>query len=80
MATIVSKWSQSLESQLKTCLVNVYMPSLQVVGDLDSKDTYNGSDLSNNKRSERYKDYYQTIICREWMIHYTEITADGTKN
>ncbi|CAC5388940.1 unnamed protein product [Mytilus coruscus] len=38
-------------SPLKTCLVNVYMPSLQVVGDLDYKDKMDQiSEIIENKR------------------------------
>ncbi|VDI17864.1 Hypothetical predicted protein, partial [Mytilus galloprovincialis] len=46
-------------SPLKTCLVNVYMPSLQVAGDLDYKDTLDQI----SEIIEKYKDSYQTIIC-----------------
>ncbi|CAG2189456.1 unnamed protein product [Mytilus edulis] len=44
---------------LKTCLVNVCMPSLQVAGDLDYKDTLDQI----SEIIEKYKDSYQTIIC-----------------
>ncbi|CAC5359728.1 unnamed protein product [Mytilus coruscus] len=46
-------------SPSKTCLVNVYMPSLQVAGDLEYKDTTDQI----SKIIEKYKDSYKTIIC-----------------
>ncbi|CAC5396047.1 unnamed protein product [Mytilus coruscus] len=46
-------------SPLKTCLVNVYMTSLQGAGDLDYKDTMDQI----SEIIEKYKDSYQTIIC-----------------